>query len=332
MPIDAASDVGGSTTGEATKGPVRGIELPDGITRLRGRLPGPVRHGAAAAVRRYGSATARQRPLPDFLIIGAKKAGTSSLMNWLLRHPAVFSMFPRIQATKSPHFFDLNFWRGPAWYASHFPTRRVRRRRERQIGTLSVVGEASPYYMFHPAAPARAAATVPDARVIVLLRDPVSRAYSNFWDRKAFGSEDLATFEQALAAEQTRLATVDDDRLRDDPRYYSFHHDHHSYLARGRYAEHLEPWLGAVAPERRLVLQAEHLFVDPAGAFGTVQRFLGIPETAEVPLRHYNERQRPAMDPATRGWLADYYRPHNQTLYRLLGQDLGWERGYPPAD
>ncbi len=323
--------MGGRTTGEAAKGPVRGIELPDGISRIRDRLPSPVRHVAAAAARRYGSATAGQRPVPDFLIIGAKKAGTSSLMNWLLRHPAVFSMFPRIQATKSPHFFDLNFWRGRAWYASHFPTRRARRRRERRIGALSVVGEASPYYMFHPAASTRVAATVPDARVIVLLRDPVSRAYSNFWDRKAFGSEDLPTFEQALAAEQDRLATVDDERLRDDPRYYSFHHDHHSYLARGRYAEHLEPWLAAVAPDRRLVVQAERLFADPAGVFGTVQRFLGIPETAQVPMRQYNERRRAPMDPSTRGFLADYYRPHNRALYRLLDRDLDWERNYPPA-
>ena len=305
---------------------VRGIELPPRVERLREAVPTPVLQALRGAARRYGDVTADLRPLPDFLIIGAKKAGTSSLMNWLLQHPAIPRMFPPARRLKSPHYFDLNYWRGQRWYRSHFPTRGSRRRQEHRIGAPTVVGEASPYYLFHPAVPARVAATLPEVRVIALLRDPVARAYSNFWDRQAFGTEDLPTFEQAIDAEPARLAGVDEQRLRTDARYYSADHDHHTYLARGRYAEQLRPWVELIRPDHLLVLRAEDLFDDPHRMFTAVQTFLRVPIRAGVPLGRYNSRPRPPMEPALRRRLTDYYRPHNAELYDLLGRDLGWDR------
>ncbi len=309
--------------------PIRGIELPAALARARGATPTPVRHALRGGVRRYGAATASQRLLPDFLIIGAKKAGTSSLMNWLFQHPAVARMFPAAEGVKSPHYFDLNYSKGRRWYASHFPSRAARHRQERQLGGLSVVGEASPYYMFHPAVPARVAHDLPDVRVIVLLREPGARAYSNYWDRVAFGTEDLPTFEQAIDAEPQRLAQVDTDRLRNDPGYYSVHHDHHTYLARGRYAEHLRAWLDQTPAERLLIVRAEDLFRDAAKTFDAVQDFLRLPVRHEVALGPYNSRTHPPIAPATKSRLAEYYRPHNAALYELIGRDLGWERDYP---
>ncbi|CAN5814179.1 sulfotransferase [soil metagenome] len=309
--------------------PVRGIELPGPMQRVRDSTPTPLRHALRAGARGYGAATSSLRPLPDFLIIGAKKAGTSSLMNWLLHHPAVPRMVPSVQRVKSPHYFDMNYWRGPRWYASHFPTRTARHRQERRLGGLTVVGEASPYYMFHPAVPARVARDLPDVRMIVLLRNPVSRAYSNYWDRRAFGSEDLPTFEQAIDAEPARLAEIDDERLLGDPHYYSAHHDHHSYLARGRYAEHLRPWIELVAPERLLILQAEDLFREAAKTFDTVQDFLRLPVRGSVRLDPYNSRRQPPIDTETRARLVEYYRPYNAELYELLGRDLGWDHTTP---
>jgi len=309
--------------------PVRGIELPTHLERIRRPLPAPVLHAARFGVRQVGVLTAAQRPLPDFLIIGAKKAGTSSLMNWLLRHSAVARMFPSAQRLKSPHYFDVNYWRGERWYRSHFPTRQARHRQELHSASPSVAGEASPYYLFHPAVPARVARDLPQVKVIVLLRDPVARAYSNFWDRRAAGAETLTSFEDALAVEAERLSGVDHERLQTDPRYYSFDHDNHSYLARGRYLEHLRAWLEGVAAERMLVLRAEAMFAEPGLVFAQTQRFLGIPVTDDVPLRPYNERSREPMQPATKARLADYYRPHNAALYAALGTDMGWEEQYP---
>ncbi|MBA2509387.1 MAG: sulfotransferase domain-containing protein [Nocardioidaceae bacterium] len=305
--------------------PVRGIELPTALQRARNSTPTSVRHALRTGARAYGTATASLRPTPDFLIIGAKKAGTSSLMNWLLKHPAVPRMVPAAQRVKSPHYFDINYWRGQRWYVSHFPSRFARHRKEKRLGALTVVGEASPYYMFHPAVPGRVVRDLPDVRVIVLLRDPVARAYSNYWDRRAFGTEDLPTFEQAIEAEPARLATVDDERLAGDPAYYSLHHDHHSYLARGRYAEHLRPWVEQIDPERLLILRAEDLYRDATRAFTSVQEFLRLPTTGSVDLDPYNSRRQPPIDPQTRAALLEYFRPHNADLYDLIERDLGWD-------
>jgi hypothetical protein len=245
-------------------------------------------------------------------------------MNWLLQHPAVAPLFPSPQAIKSPHYFDINYWRGADWYASHFPTQWARHRQEKGVGSLTVVGEASPYYMFHPAVPRRVVSDVPDVRVIVILREPVSRAYSNYWDRRAFGTEDLPTFEAALDAEEGRMVQVDVDRLRNDPHYYSYEHDHHTYLARGRYAEHLRPWMDLIPNDNLLILSSDDLYHSSEHTFAKTQDFLGIPQWTGVTLDPYNRRDQPAMDPATRAQLRAYYKPHNAALYELLDRDFGW--------
>ncbi len=304
------------------------MELPDYIEKLRKPVPRAVQVAVRDTIRHYGAATASTRPLPDYLIIGTKKGGTTSLVNWLVQHPNVARMFPTSQRLKSAHYFDINYAKGPRWYQSHFPTARSRQTRARRTGGVTVVGEASPYYMFHPAAPHRVKETAPDVKVIALLRDPVSRAYSNYWDRRATGTEDQPTFEAAIDAEERRLADVDHGRLATDPSYYSFDHDNHSYLARGRYLEHLQPWMEALPPEQVLILRAESMFEDPEDIFVRVQKFLGIPVVDSVPLSKYNERPRHPMDPATAARLAEYYRPHNAALYQALGEDFGWEARY----
>ncbi len=299
--------------------PVRGVELPRAVRVLKRATPKPAQHAVRSVSRAYGARTAVDRPLPDYLIIGAKKGGTSSLINWLIQHPENLRMFPSFQPLKTAHFFDINFAEGVDWYRGHFPSTQTR---SRTPG--AVVGEASPYYMFHPAAAARARSVVPDAKIIAVLRNPVSRAYSNYWDRVAAGTETLPSFEEALAAEERRLARVDEERLRTDPTYYSLEHDQFTYLARGRYAEHLVTWIDAYPSEQLLVLRAEDMYADPARVFGQVQRFLGIPER-EVDLRTYNERSKPPMDPRTRDRLASYYRPHNAALHEVLGRDMRWD-------
>jgi hypothetical protein len=301
--------------------PVRGVEMPHAIQFLRRRSPRPVQRALRSVVRAYGRQTAAHRPLPDYLIIGAKKGGTSSLINWLIQHPANLRMFPSFQPLKSPHFFDINFHQGERWYRGHFPTERVRRRHPG-----AVVGEASPYYMFHPAAAERAHTVVPDAKIITVLRNPVSRAYSNYWDRVSAGTETLPTFEEALEAEESRLAHVDFDRLRTDPTYYSLEHDQFTYLARGRYLEHLESWLDIYPLDQIMVLRAEDMYADPEAVFTSVQRFLGISPSSAIDLKTYNERSKPPIDERTRSRLAQYYKPYNEALYARLGRDMGWDK------
>lgn len=299
--------------------PVRGVEMPRAVQVLRRTTPRPAQLAVRWTARAYGTRTASHRPLPDYLIIGAKKGGTSSLTNWLIQHPDHLRMFPTFQPLKSAHFFDISFHKGVDWYRGHFPTERVR-----QQHPGAIVGEASPYYMFHPAASERARAVVPDAKVIAVLRNPVSRAYSNYWDRVSAGTETLPTFEAAVEAEETRLARVDHDRLAHDPAYYSVEHDQFTYLARGRYLEHLATWLDAWPPEQVLVLRAEDMYADAAAVFEEVQKFLGIRDCLDIDLKPYNERSKPPIDPRTRARLTEYYRPFNDALSERLGRDMGW--------
>jgi Sulfotransferase domain len=311
--------------------PKRGMQLPGYSELLRKPLPRPVVRGIRDTVRTYAVLSAGSRQLPDYLVIGTKKGGTTSLINWLVNHPSVSRMYPSAQKLKSAHYFDLNYARGDRWYRSHFPSNRARLALERRTGAITKVGEASPYYMFHPAVPDRVAATFAEVKLIALLRDPVSRAYSNFWDRRATGTEDLTTFEAALNAEEERLASVDYDRLANDPTYYSFHHDNHSYLARGRYLEHLQAWIDTFERDQLLILPAESMFTDPERVFELVQKFIGLPLIGNLSLPKFNERPREPMSPAIRQRLTDYFRPHNAALYAALGQDFGWEPSTPPA-
>ena len=303
--------------------PIGGLQRAGFVQPLRDRLPDNAVEAARSAFTLYGSATARLRPLPDFLIIGTKKGGTTSMMSWLVEHPSVMRMFPRYLRRKSPHYFDINFAKGDAWYRSHFPSTAARALRARRTHSPVLSGEASPYYMFHPAAAERVHATAPHIRLVAILREPVSRAYSNYWDRVATGNEDLPTFEAAIAAEDQRLSEVTEDDLR-DPSYYSYHHDHHTYLARGRYAEQLRRFIDVFGSDQLLVLPADDMFKRAQPTFDTVQRFLGLP-AAPVPLLARNERSGyPPIEPETKERLQAYYAPYNAELTALLGRDFGW--------
>jgi hypothetical protein len=264
------------------------------------------------------------RVLPDFLIVGTKKGGTTSLMNWLIMHPHVLRPYPPTSRAKSPHYFDLHYNESLAWYRSHFPTKATCNLHKRRSGVRPLVGESSPYYMFHPAVAQRVQESVPGVKVIALLRNPVARAYSHYWDRRATGHETLPTFEQAIAAEERRLANVDAFRL-SVPGEYSYAHDHFSYLARGRYVEQLLPWLGRFPAEQVLVLKAEELYSHSRSTFLEVQSFLGLPsiELAELPARNERKGYPPILE-QTRKDLSDYFRPHNEALYSALGRDFGW--------
>lgn len=259
------------------------------------------------AVWAYGTATARLRPLPDFLIVGAQKAGTTALYAYLRRHPAITG-----PPWKEVSYFDRQYRRGPAWYRGNFPLRAAGR----------IVGEASPSYLFHPQAPERVAALVPEARLIALLRDPVERALSHYQHEVALGREPLL-FEDALEREDERLAG-ELERMRDDPAYFSHAWWNHTYLARGRYAEQLERWLAHFPREQLLVLSNEELASQPAETYARVLEFLAAPPHRLESHPRVYDREYPPMSPQTEARLSAYFAEPNRRLYGLLGRDLGW--------
>jgi hypothetical protein len=242
--------------------------------------------------------------LPSFVIIGAQRAGTTSLYEHLARHPEV-----RPPVRKEIQFLTLHWHRGLRWYRSNFPTRRASRQS---------TGEASPYYLFHPDAPRRAALVLPSTRFIALLREPSDRAVSHYLHNRANGSEPL-DLEQALALEAARVG--------DDPT--GRHHRLYSYVARGLYADQVRRWRAAVG-DRLLVLLSDELFDDPGRTFQRVQTFLGLDpwEPPDFPVHSPHRSTAPAIASTTRRRLQETFAAPNRDLAEVLGRDLSeWSPG-----
>lgn len=269
------------------------------------------------AARVVGRVTSGLRTLPDFLLIGAQRGGTTTLYHYLTRHPQITGALD-----KEVHYFDLHYDNGLGWYRARFPTRGWVRARSHRIGAPILVGESTPYYLFHPAVPRRVARDVPSARAIAVLRDPVERAWSHYRHEVDLGFETLS-FEEAVDREQERLAG-EEERLLADPNAVSFAHQHHSYVARGRYAEQLERWFATLGRQHVLVLRSEDFFADPAGEFVKILDFLGLEPWSPASWRAYNAATATDLAPDTRERLRSLFRPHDERLAALLGADPGW--------
>jgi hypothetical protein len=268
--------------------------------------------GSAMIPRRL---TSSRRPLPDFLIIGAQKCGTASLFAYLTSHPSILRSFK-----KEVHFFDCNYPRGESWYRAFFPLDTPRMARN---GGHLITGEASPYYLFHPHAARRAAETVPDAKLIVLLRDPVRRAFSQYRHRVRAGQE-VRSFEEVLEQELERFPS-EHARMLEDENYESVFHRHCCYLARGQYVEQLENWSQWFPRESMLIIRSEALFDDTAAVYARALSFLGIVDEHIPSFEVHNRDGSGArIDQRTEGWLRTYFAPYNRALYTWLGENLGW--------
>lgn len=279
----------------------------------------PIRESVWWALDQVTRPTARGRVLPDYLIVGAQRAGTTSLQNALSNHPQV--MPPRLK--KGVHYFDDWFERGLQWYRGQFPRARARLSRQRRLDSPVITGEASPYYLFHPAIPGRIAEAIPDVKLVVLLRDPVERAMSQYKHERRRGYEHL-DLSSAIAAEQERLEG-EESRLLADPEYRSFSHRHHSYVARGMYAEQLKRYFRHFDRSQVLVVDSEDLWADPVRQMPVVLGFLGL-ERAELSLPRRNATIGSAVDPALVGLLRERFAEPDRELAELLGRSLAWSR------
>jgi hypothetical protein len=248
-------------------------------------------------------ASAELRRLPGFVIIGTQKGGTSSLYHYLTSHPDSAPAF-----TKEVHFFNRWHHKGIDWYRAFFPLE----------AEAAITGEASPNYLVHPPSAGRLGAALPQAKVIIMLRNPVDRAYSQYRMQRRRGSE-RRSFELAIADEPPRQ--LDDDGDLDLAWARA------AYRGRGLYADQIEPWLEAIVPARLLVLRSEDFFADPSSVYRETTDFLGmrpwLPDRFCV-LQEGGDHEPLMPEIAIR--LAEWYEPHNRRLYDLIGRDMGWGR------
>lgn len=269
-----------------------------------------------------GRLTAGSRVLPSFLIAGAQRAGTTSLYRALSQHPLILK--PVLH--KGVHYFDVAYDRGLSWYRAHFPMRARHTRLSRRYGCRPQAFESSPYYLFHPLAGPRIAWDLPGVKLIVLVRDPVERAFSAHAHELARGFETETSFARAVELEEERLAGAVDD-LRAAPHSMSHAHRHHAYLARGRYTEQLA-WLEPlVGRDRILVVDSGRFFTEPEVVYDRVLEFLGLPHIGDPVFERHNARPRPTpMPESLRRELTAHFTGSDTLLVPWLGAEPSWRR------
>lgn len=292
------------------------------IVEVKERSPRWAKDAANVVTRRYALATVSRRTAPDFLVIGTKRGGTTSMFNYLMMHPGVLGLFPQSRAKKSSDYFFKHQARGEQWYRSHFHTRGYRELRAKQLGYAPVAGEVSPYYMWDPRIAGAAYAVNPGLKAIALLRDPVERAWSHYQERTANGVEPLS-FEDALGAEDDRTAG-ELERMLADPGYYSQAHDWYTYRSRGVYLPQVQNWRSVFPPDQLLVLRSEDMYADVQGVFDRITDFLGVPPFRLPTTRTFGAGKRSTMPEGAREELESFYAPFNRDLEDYLGRLLGW--------
>jgi hypothetical protein len=284
----------------------------DAKNLLLAPLPGSIRSRLRNSFR---SVTSPIRALPSYLIVGAQKAGTSALSNFLGQHPDILPSKP-----KEVHYFDINYARSKGWYLTHFPLKA-------QLGSHRITGEASPYYMFHPHAMERIKTVLPDVKIIIMLRNPVSRAISQYFKSLKSGVETLP-MEEAMRTEEVRLKDEYDAMIA-DPSYQSRHYQSLSYKARGIYYPQVKRCLDLFGREQVLVLKSEDMLSDKArSVLREVFSFLEVDEDFVIPdmePKNVGKSRYTSDVPAeVTEYLSEFFKPHNKQLYEYLDRDFGW--------
>jgi hypothetical protein len=257
----------------------------------------------------------RYRVLPDFLIIGTQKGGTSSLYDYLGQHPQV-----RAALLKEPHYFSRWHKKGENWYRAHFPLMYEMTSPQGKC----ITGEASPDYLLHPHAASLAHALLPDAKIFILLRNPITRAFSHYNHNAAKG-RGTRSFEEAVRAEMEAEQPLNLAALegRDYRRAV-----HELYMGRGFYADQLERWFACYSRDQIMIFQSEVFFAQPRESLDQALKFLEL-SAVDLDQIDYSPRlqgkYKAVIEPGLRAELADTFRPHNERLYALLGQRFDWE-------
>ena len=233
---------------------------------------------------------------PDFIIIGAQKAGTTSLYNYLLQNPVVGKSLK-----KEIHYFDLNYTKGINWYRSHFVKKRIQK-------NISVIGEASPLYLYHPEAPNRVSENYPEIKLIVILRDPVERVISHYKHllRHKLIPEHL-TLSDVIKIEKKRRKNISQSAYY-DPVY--------SVLHRGEYLFQLNRWKELFSTDQILILQNDQLRKDPDNVLYRIENFLKINHhTYSVDSKfNVSTKKLNSIDSSEINNLNQYYEKYNQEL------------------
>jgi len=255
---------------------------------------------------------------PDFLIIGAQKAGTTSLYRYLSQHPQILEN----NTWKEIRYFDLpeNYSQGWGWYLGHFPSK-VRKGNK-------LTCDASPSYLYFKQIPKLIKQDLGNIKMIAVLREPVSRAYSA-WQMYHSFADNLNDTLRSIADHRTFAEAIEQELT---PEYNTAKYPY-DYINRGKYAEQLENYYNYFNPDSILVLNNDDFRQDLGSVLNQVCNFLDIghlpPETFEkLKQEKYNKgkyqfKKTPA-DQEKIEFLKSYFTPFNEKLYKLLDKHYNW--------
>ena len=255
------------------------------------------------------------RSLPDFIIIGTARSGSTSLYYNICQHPCVLSA-----AYDELGYFDSNFHLGLNWYRSLFPTLfskwLVKRKKQ-----FAITGEDTPFYIWSPLVANRILKILPNIKLIVLFRNPVDRAYSNYHLGIRAGSENLS-FEDAI---QSELDSLKNSKIKsdDDVKKYTVPR---SYIAKGFYADQLKIWLKLFKSKQLFITSTEDFESNANNTLNKIYDFLEIPQINLKNLEKHKVASYPPMKDETRKFLVDLYKIHNEELFRMISKEFDWNK------
>ena len=268
--------------------------------------------------RAFQMATSSIRTLPNFIIIGSSKSGTWAIHNYLLQHPDV------AYSARNIHFFEYAYSNKISWYKSHFPTKLYKSLVESIHKRKCLMSEHTSTYLHHPLIPQRVKDGIPDVKLIVSLRNPIDRAYSNYHMFVRIGTE-KRTFEDAVFSEIKRIEIIkeNDNFQIKNPNFAN--HVLFNYLRHGTYVDKLENWLKFFRREQFCIVENKDLSKNPQQVLDKIFEFLNVPHFKLRQEERWNVGKYKKMKESTRKTLEDFFKPYNERLYKLLGQNFSWD-------
>jgi len=268
--------------------------------------------------RAFQMATSSIRTLPNFIIIGSSKSGTWAIHNYLLQHPDVD------YSARNIHFFEYAYSNKISWYKSHFPTKLYKSLVESIHKRKCLMSEHTSTYLHHPLIPQRVKDGIPDVKLIVSLRNPIDRAYSNYHMFVRIGTE-KRTFEDAVFSEIKRIEIIkeNDNFQIKNPNFSNC--IEFNYLRHGTYVDKLENWLKFFRREQFCIVENKDLSKNPQQVLDKIFEFLNVPHFKLRQEERWNVGKYKKMKESTRKTLEDFFKPYNERLYKLLGQNFSWD-------
>ena len=255
------------------------------------------------------------RVLPDFIIIGSMKCGTTSLYYDICEHPCASPA-----AYDEIGFFDSNFHLGLNWYRSMFPTKRRIEDIRRKEG-VAITGEDTPFYFWNPVAAKRIQKLLPNIKLITILRNPIDRAYSEY--------QDLVSSESNSPSFETFIENEINTRRKDSSliteENFEIFNQKNSYLLKGIYVDQLKIWAGLFPKEQIFTLSTENLNSEPITALESVFQYLNLPDYKIKNIQRQKQKKYVPMNSQTRKILIEFFKPHNERLFKFIGKKFDWD-------